>query len=205
MERNAVRRAWDRVGDAYGDFRNADGPETVLFTEFAEPLGSGSRILDVGCGDGRRTAAHLVDEFEVLGLDFSRGQLDRLRESVPAARPVQADMTRLPLADDSVDGIVAYYSVFHVPRTQHQTVYDEFARVCRPGGRLILTVSRQAHEGTRRGWLRPDVEMFWSTPGREATMAELDEAGFDTVWARDVVDGLGETVHVALCERRVAE
>jgi hypothetical protein len=65
-----------------------------------------------------------------------------------------------------------------------------------------MNVSQVPHEGTRRDWLKPGIEMFWSVPGREATLAELDEAGFDVVWERDVVDGLGETVHFILAERR---
>lgn len=198
--RDAVRRAWDAVGDAYGDFRRADGPETALFAELLADLPADPRVLDVGCGDGRRTAAHLVEDATVLGLDFSRTQLRLASRGVPAARLVQGDMTALPLADASVDAVVAYYSVFHVPRAEHPAVYREFARVLRPGGRLLLSVSERPHEGTRRNWLN-GVEMFWSSPGRAATLDQLREAGLAVVEERVVTDGLGEDVRFAFCER----
>jgi ubiquinone/menaquinone biosynthesis C-methylase UbiE len=195
--RDAVRRAYDAVGDAYGDFRRADGPETDRFDDFLAALPPDARVLDAGSGDGQRTAAHLVDAADVVALDVSRRQTELVREHVPAATPVQGDMTRLPLADDTVDGVVAYYSVFHVPRADHPQVYREFARVLRPGGRLLCSVSDGAHEGTR-SWLR-GVEMFWSSPGRDATLGQLRDAGFEVEWERVVTDGRGESVRFVSC------
>ena len=202
MDTDEVRRAYDAVGEAYGQFRRTDGPETGLFDDLLDGLAVTGPILDAGCGDGRRTAAHLVDRRPVVGLDVSAAQLDLAAQAVPELALVQGDMTALPLADESVAGVVAYYSVFHVDRRRHGEVYREFARACRRGGRLLTNVSQRPMDGTRSDWLQDGVEMYWSAPGRKTTLELLDDAGFDVIWERTVTDGLGEDVTFVLCERR---
>lgn len=122
-------------------------------------------MLDVGCGDGKRTLANLAGGTETIGLDFSRRGLELVRDVVPGARLVQADMTAIPLPDRSVDAITAYHAVFHVPRAQHPAVYRDFDRVLRSRGTLLMTVGTSRHEGTRSNWLGSGHPMFWSTPG----------------------------------------
>jgi SAM-dependent methyltransferase len=203
--RDAVRRAWDAVADDYAAARRADGPDARLLDDLAGDLPDGARVLDVGCGDGRRTMATLLaaePSLSVVGLDFSRVQLDLAREAVPGASLVQGDMTALPLADDSVDAVTAYHSVFHVPREEHPAVYAEFARVLRPGGRLLTTVGSGRSESTRRNWLDSGHAMFWSTPGPDATKSQLDDAGLTVEWERRVDDPLGSTALFVLARRR---
>lgn len=202
MDTDAVRRAYDAVGEAYGEFRRTDGPETDLFDELLDGLAVAGPVLDVGCGDGRRTAAHIVDRRPVVGLDISAAQLRLAGERVPAVDRLQGDMTALPVADDSVAGVVAYYAVFHVDRRRHGEVYRELARACKSGGRLLTNVSQRPMDGTRANWLEDGVDMYWSAPGREQTLSLLDDAGFDVVWERTVTDGLGESVTFVMCERR---
>jgi ubiquinone/menaquinone biosynthesis C-methylase UbiE len=197
MDRNAVRRAWDAVADDYARNRRADGEDAALIDELLADLPPDPTVLDVGCGDGARTLANLGDATAV-GLDVSRRQLDLASDRVPAARLLQAEMTSIPLRDGSVDGITAYHAVFHVPREDHPAVYREFARVLRPGGLALLTVSEGAYESTRRNWLGSGKPMFWSTPGRDRTREQLRDAGFEVVWERVVDDPLGSEVPFAL-------
>jgi SAM-dependent methyltransferase len=188
-QRRRVREAWDAVADDYARMRNPDGPDAALLTELVDDLSDGARILDIGCGDGARTLANLPDG--TVGLDFSRVQLDLARDRVPGAGLLQGDMTALPIATDSVDAVTAYHAVFHVPRAEHPGVYAEFARALRPGGRLLMTVGRGSSDSTARNWLDSGETMYWSTPGRDATVAQLRDAGFTVEWERLVDDPLG--------------
>jgi SAM-dependent methyltransferase len=199
-ERDAVRRAWDAVADTYAARRRPDGEDARLLDELLADLPTDATVLDIGCGDGMRTLANLPAS--TVGLDFSRRQLDLARANVPTARLVQADMTALPLAAGSVDGITAYHAVFHVPRGEHPRVYAEFARVLRPGGLLLLTVGTGRTDTTQRDWLGSGHAMYWSTPGREATRAQLAKAGFEVRWERFVDDPLGSRALFALAEKR---
>jgi SAM-dependent methyltransferase len=132
--------------------------------------------------------------------DVSRRGLELATDVVPDARLVQGDMTAIPLAAGSVDAITAYHAVFHVPRDQHPGVYREFARVLRPGGRLLATLPSGRFETVRRGWM--GGEMFFSSPGEAATLDALEDAGFVAVDRRTADDPLGSRTTFAFATRR---
>ena len=193
MDRNDVRRAWDDVAETYAARRDPDGSDADLIEDLLADLPPDPTVLDVGCGDGARTLANLPEG--AVGLDFSRRGLELAAETVPGTRLVQGDMTALPVADDSVDGITAYHAVFHVPRERHPEVYREFARVLRPGGVALMTLPGGSFETVRRGWM--GGSMFFSAPGRRAALDQLSAAGFDEVWTETADDPLGSATEFA--------
>jgi SAM-dependent methyltransferase len=201
MNRSAVRRAWDSVSETYARSRDPTGSDADLLDDLlAELADSGiddPLVLDVGCGDGARTLANLPTDS--IGLDFSRVGLNLARETVPDARLLQADMLTIPLRTRSVDAITAYHAVFHVSRDDHPAVYREFARVLRPGGRLLMTLPGGRFETVRRGWM--GGEMFFSAPGRQATLDRLRGAGFTDLRTETVSDPLGSSAEFVFAKR----
>jgi SAM-dependent methyltransferase len=115
---------------------------------------------------------------------------------VPDARLVHGEMSTLPFGADRFDAITAYHAVFHVERDRHPEVYTAFARVLRPGGRLLMTLPSGRFETVRRGWM--GGRMFFSAPGRDRTLAQLREAGFTDVETRTATDPLGSSTEFAL-------
>ncbi|EMA16768.1 class I SAM-dependent methyltransferase [Haloarcula marismortui] len=199
MDRNEVRRAWDSVSETYAERRDPTGSDAALLEDLLERLPEAPTVLDVGCGDGARTLANLPPNS--VGLDFSRAGLNLAAETVPDSRLVQGDMTALPVATDSVDAVTAYHAVFHVQRDQHPEVYREFARVLRPGGTVLMTLPSGQFETVRRGWM--GGSMFFSAPGRRATLDQLADAGFtdtETVTATDPLGSDSEFVFATLAD-----
>jgi SAM-dependent methyltransferase len=199
MDRDDGRRAWESLSEPYATTRPTDGSDVDLLDDLLAALGPTPRVLDLGCGDGRRTLANL-EGAERVGLDFARAGLDLASAAVPEAALVQGDMVRLPLATNTVDAVTAYHAVFHVPRERHPAVYDEVARVLRPGGAFLTTVGRGRSESVRRGWLGTGESMLFSTPGRGQTREQLDAAGFDVRWERSVEDPFGGSALFVLAE-----
>ncbi|WP_137284738.1 class I SAM-dependent methyltransferase [Halorussus salinisoli] len=187
-QKRAVRDGYDQLASEY-DARRSDDPD--FLDEFRARLPAGGRVLDAGCGAGRPVAETVAREYDLVGLDLSREQVGMARERVPDGRFVQGDMTGLPYADESFDGIVAYHSVIHVPTEDHPTTVREFSRVLRPGGHLLMTIGASEWEGRNDDWLDTGVEMRWSVPGPEESESMLEDAEFEVVWRRVVDDELG--------------
>jgi len=197
MDQQAVRREWDAIAETYAQRRDPSGSDAALLDDLLDVLDTDPLVLDVGCGDGARTLANLPDG--AIGLDISRRGLELATETVPQARLLQGDMRSIPLRDASVDAITAYHAVFHVPRERHPEVYREFARVLKPGGRLLATLPGGAFETVRQGWM--GGRMLFSAPGRDRTLAQLRDAGFDDLQPRVVDDPLGSASEFVFATR----
>jgi ubiquinone/menaquinone biosynthesis C-methylase UbiE len=94
-------------------------------------------VLDAACGTGRYSTFLAERGHEVTGVDQSGAMLDIARKKLPAADFREGDLTALPLPDDSVDAVVCALALVHVPDLS--CALREFARVLRPGGRLVIS------------------------------------------------------------------
>lgn len=63
----------------------------------------------------------------------------------------------------------------------HQTVVDEFARVVRPDGRILLCEGMNEWTGENPDWLDSGVKMEWNIAGAQTTQDQLRNAGFTII------------------------
>jgi len=146
-QRDLVRRGYDEVSFAY---RDDDGQPTACsaehvgryagwVAELAALLPAGATVADLGCGAGIPATRELTGHgLRVLGVDFSAVQLARARRLVPAASLVRADITALRLRPASLDGVVSFYSLIHVPLADQRACSPESG----PGSALTATCWR---------------------------------------------------------------
>ena len=142
----------------------------------------GGRILEVGVGTGISLPDYSRRN-TLVGVDISEPMLKKAQERV-AERDLTnvetlavMDAQRLAFADDFFDVIVAQYVITAVP--DPEATLDEFARVLKPGGEIILVNHIGAEEGLRRAfeqWFAPMARRLGWRPefpwGRLATWAE---------------------------------
>jgi ubiquinone/menaquinone biosynthesis C-methylase UbiE len=149
---------------------------------------SGGHILDVGCGTGI-VARLLVDNgFQVTGIDISQKMLDLARQHVPEATLEVGDMMALQFEDDSFDGILSTYAVFHVPRTEHLSLFQGFRRILKNKGALLFSVGARPEpsDGVWEWDELQSVPMYWSSNGPEKTVELVKSADFEIIFARSV-------------------
>jgi SAM-dependent methyltransferase len=133
---------YDRVARPYGEqfFHELDRKpfDRELLDRFAARGRGRGRVCDVGCGPGH-VGRYLVERgVDAFGLDLSSGMVALARDLNPAMRFAQGDMRALPLADATLAGIVAFYSLIHLERSAAVGVLTELTRVLMPAGLLLL-------------------------------------------------------------------
>jgi SAM-dependent methyltransferase len=139
-----TRTSYDTVAVSYSDqLRDALagepylGAALALFADLVHRAGGGP-VADVGCGPGHVTA-HLHElGVDAFGIDLSPVMIDMARRDHPGLRFEVGSMTDLDLADASVAGLLAFWSLIHVPDDAVPTVFGHFWRALRPGGPLLL-------------------------------------------------------------------
>ena len=149
-----------------------------LFAELVHDAGGGP-VADVGCGPGYVTGYLHNTGLDVFGIDLSPEMIAIARRDYPDLRFEVGTMTDLDLADDSVGGLVAFWSVIHVPDHAMPGVFEEFRRVLRPQCPLLVGFhigdeTRHTSEGYTG---RPiNVDSHHRRPGKVAGW--LRDAGF---------------------------
>src|SRR6266567_2406651 len=106
------------------------------------------RLLDVGCGTGRflDIVKQVWPRLPAVGLDMSEAYVREAKRYL--RRWARIDLVvgngeKIPMPDDSQDAVTSIFLFHELPPKVRRTVFDEFARVLKPGGRLILVDSLQ--------------------------------------------------------------
>ena len=99
-----------------------------------------ARVADVGCGDGALARFMTRESAAVIGIEPGPAQLAKARTAAPAGdeRYVMGLAEALPLRDASLDIVVLFNSLHHVPVALQRAALDEAARVLVPGGWLFI-------------------------------------------------------------------
>lgn len=133
-----TRTAYDAVATLYAELTDGwldTAPlERAVLAAFAELVDG--RVADVGCGPGHLTGHLHSLGTPVYGVDVSPEMIAIARAAFPHLSFEVGSMTALGVADGSLGGILAHFSVIHTPPADVPAVLAEFHRALAPGGHL---------------------------------------------------------------------
>ena len=154
LDRETIAKAYARWAPIYDRvFGKVFERGRLTAIEAAERIGGD--ILEVGVGTGISLPDYSRSN-RIVGIDISEPMLRKALQRVAEHKldNVQAlavmDAEKLALPDASFDVVVAQYVITAVPNPE--ATLDEFARVLRPGGEIILVNHIGAEQGMRRAF-----------------------------------------------------
>lgn len=179
--RRVVADGYDAVAERYLAWSpgRPSGNRAAWLQRAIDEIPPGSDVLDLGCGAGvPMTRALATDGRRVTGVDISARQIELARANVLAATFLQADMTVLDLPPASLDAVVAFYALTHVPRAEHAALLGRILGWLRPGGLLLATMGADdSPDEVEEDWL--GAPMFFSHFGARTNRALVRRMGFD--------------------------
>src|SRR4029077_19860466 len=138
-----VQSGYDLVAEEYarriyGELQHKP-LDCCLLDRFAESVRSTGVACDLGCGPGQ-VARYLQGRgIQVCGMDLSPGMIQCARQLNPGIEFKQGDMRTLPVADNTLAGIAAFYAIVNLSPNDLVQALREMMRVLLPGGRLLLS------------------------------------------------------------------
>jgi SAM-dependent methyltransferase len=142
FDASAVRAAYDVAAEDYAHAFADDllglTVDRAVLDSLAEGIAGPEPVLDLGCGPGQ-VGHYLADRgLRVVGLDLALQMLLVARRRTRNRRLACGDMRSLPFDAGSFSGVVAFYSVHHLPRPALRIALAEMRRVLKPAGLLVV-------------------------------------------------------------------
>ncbi len=137
-----VQRVRDAYGSVAGLYIELFGTSGQVHADDLALIGrhltirSGT-VLDVGCGPGHLTGYLRSLGVDATGIDLVPEFIAHAKATHPTGRYHLGSMTSLDAANDSVAGILAWFSLIHLPPGELAGVLAEFRRVLAPAGTLV--------------------------------------------------------------------
>lgn len=106
------------------------------FTSFMKP---NSKVLDIGCGNGKNIKYLQDNGMKVKGIDFSSKLVEICQEK--NLDVIEADMRNLPYQDNTFDYGICIAALHHLQEEKDRIkALEEMIRVCKDGAEILVTV-----------------------------------------------------------------
>lgn len=179
---NPTQRAYDTVAAEYASriYHELAGKplDRRLLDEFAERVRGKGPVCDMGCGPGHVTRYLHGHDIDVFGADLSPGMVAQARQLNPGIRFETDNMLDSHWPDQSLAGIVAFYSLIHIPRDQIGPALCELHRVLAPAGLLFVAFHIGSQTIHLDEWWGKAVTLDFAFFEHKEMERWLHEAGF---------------------------
>ena len=179
MTRQAYNLAAQKYHDLFHNEMNEKEYDRNLLDSFAAKFNKDSIICDAGCGPSGHIGRYLFDKgINVVGVDVSEKCVELAQSNNPDMKFECADIGSMPFADQSIDGLISYYSIINTPKIYVNKIFAEFRRVLKPDGCLLVAVKAGTTEGYIDELLGIKTRNYFSLFTKDEIVAYFSQAGF---------------------------
>jgi ubiquinone/menaquinone biosynthesis C-methylase UbiE len=199
---------YDEQGGVYSNITHQQ-----FIQEFLSFLPPNSSVLDAPCGTGRYLPFLLEKGHSLVGIDQSRGMLERAKTKFPTVQFEKTGLQEMAF-QEMFDGAICMDAMENVPPEDWSLVLNNFHRALKPHGYFYFTAEtlenaneteiQQAFERAQQAGLPvvygeyPDEEVYHYHPTRQQVREWTQQAGFEIL-----KDGDGEIWYYHILVRKI--
>lgn len=196
---------YDKIADVYTQQYFNDLSDAPWIDKFLHYLPPQAKILDVGCGPGEFTRYILDKNFDITGVDLSRAMIDIARERVGKEYFAIMDMCDLDYQPSTFDGLLAAYSLIHIPSSKVPHTLAGFYRILKPCGCLMIITQHGKPDRVVDEPLMAGEKMFINFFTGQRIASLLRAAGFTIIHQEELAiddpDALSDRVIYTMARR----
>ena len=163
ITRQAYNLAAIKYHDLFKDELIEKEYDRNILDEFAKYFKPGDTIIDAGCGPSGHIGRYLFDKgIDIIGIDISEKCIENAINYNPKIKFKQMDFCNMDFANNSIEGIILFYSIIHTPKKYVNQIFNEIERILKPGGKLLLTVKKGNDENLLEEFLGYKTKIFFA-------------------------------------------
>jgi len=172
--RQQLKKTYSQIASHFDVTRYKPWPETIIFSNI---IPKESKVLDIGCGNGRNAVYLAKQGHRVTAMDNVSQMVEITRRKADeegigqGVYVFEADMTDIPLSEGSMDAVLCIASLHHLPSDELRLkALKDIERVLATGGQALISVWAREQEKYQNHYSqfqmpeRPegDVELPWT-------------------------------------------
>ncbi len=176
----AVISTYNKIAKVYA---NTFSNPSEHMDEFLKLLPENGKVLDAGCGMGADSNYAHSKGFKVIGIDMSEKMLEIARGNNSNVDFRLADIKNIKFAENELDGVIASFSLIHIPKENIPKILRRFALFLKPSGAIYVSVQAgESKEIFIDEPLAPEEKLFLNIFSFDEIKNILINEGFEIIY-----------------------
>jgi ubiquinone/menaquinone biosynthesis C-methylase UbiE len=182
---NKIESMYDALAIEYaeafsGEHKKEPKDQEILF-RFSQEIGDRTPVWDLGCGPGH-TSEYLKNlGVEISGMDLSKKTLEQARKRHPEILFRKGNFLDLEFENDTIAGVVSFYSIVHFTEEQVGIAFREIFRALQPRGVFLFTYLIGENTIRLREFLGKKVDIDFMLFSTDFIFNCLTDSGFEKI------------------------
>ena len=178
-----TRNTYNTIADLYhtrfhNEMEQKPFDQSVL-KEFCSQLPPNALVMDAGCGPCGHVGKFIKDlGYRIIGVDISDECITQAIAHNPTILYYRMDLADMTFSDGYFDAIVVFYAIIDTPKQWIPRLFQEFYRVLKPKGRLLVVVKEGTFEGMLEEILGTPNPIFYAEFSTEEIRIFFENSGF---------------------------
>ncbi len=176
----AYEKTAKKYHDNFKDEMSQKEYDRFILDKYSKLLKKEGLICDAGCGPSGHIGKYLFDKgHKIIGIDISSNCIEIAQGYQSEIEFKVMDMMNTEFKADKFDGIISFYSIIHTPKKEVTKIIEEFNRILRSDGKLLIVVKKGEDEGIINDDWYEGNEIYFTNFMEEELKSYLNQNSFE--------------------------